>query len=173
MTCKRYISNDLIERRMVEYNEDQEIMVYRADNTLVERIVNSFDDNSNLIKEAIYSPSGNEKKKNLFEYDSDGNLIKETKYYSGNQTLQKTYVYKGGELMEVYIKEPDLPQYLDREYSYDANGRLVLEKWIDKRSKKYSTKTYKYDNKGNASEINSFFVAYNISESTRLSYSYY
>jgi len=168
-----YTSNKLVERREIKYNAGQEILVYRGDNSLYEKIVKKYDTKGNLISDAIYSASGNEKRKTTYKFGSNGTILVETQYYSGNMTEKKSYVYEGNKLSKIYIEEPDTPKYLDREYIYDDYGRLVTEKWIDKRSKKYSTKSYKYDSKGNASEIKSYFAAYNFGEDIRVTYNYY
>ena len=169
-----YMSDNLIERREITYTGNmQEVTVYKANNSISEKIQNYYDNNNNLIKDITLLSTGSEAKKIIYEYNSSGKKVKEEFYYSGNLTETKTYIYEGDKLVKIYIQKPDESKYLDRTYSYDSSGRISLEKWIDKRTGKYSTKSFKYDAKGNAIEINSFFALYNFKEDVKITYNFF
>lgn len=170
---KYFISDKLTERRVVTYaGQKQEYTIYNAAGSVTGKYIKVTDAKKNVTQEITYSSGGNETKKTIFSYDVSGNKTSESKYYSGKLTETTTYIFKDRRLEKQYIQKPGEPKYLDHEYEYDVSGKLLSEKWIDTRSGKYSTKSYKYDSKGNATEINSYYAAYNFNEDIKITYSY-
>lgn len=168
------VSSALMEKRKMKYTgNSQEILVYKANDVLDQRIVKNFDVSGNLLEDILLSPSGEELKKTKFEYDEQGRLKNEKKYYSSNLTNEYIYEYHGNLLSRVIKKEPGSAEIVEKKYSYEDQQRLSIEEWYDKVSKKYSFKEYTYDNQGNISTIDCLYMPYNIREFVRNSYEFY
>lgn len=85
--------------RIVESN------LYKEDKSLENKITISYDDKNNIVESIVFSPNGNqiEKMKYQYEYDSNGNWIKQNIYewtfrdgnapYKLTRTKQRTIVY--------------------------------------------------------------------------------
>jgi hypothetical protein len=59
-----------------------ELISYKSDRTITSKILVKYDDEKNIVEQTVYSPSGKiiGKKQSEFQFDKQGNWIKQTKY---------------------------------------------------------------------------------------------
>jgi hypothetical protein len=169
-----YVSDKLIERREVKYADNKkEIIVYNANNQVIERHINFLDAKGNMLENITISSAGKESNKVVYTYGQQGNKTSETTYFSGQLKNKKYYEYVNGRLVKAHLEEPGNARFVEKEYIYDSKGRITMERWSNDGGKNYSSKAYIYNNQGNVIEINSYFAAYNFSEDVKISYAFY
>lgn len=165
---------------------------YKADNSVSERWIYSYEGNKQIIRvtptgakpytiERVYDPSerllsdvqfdadNNPQRKMTYTYDSNGRIRTETESFAGQEryTLQYEFDSKG-QLLKVVQLRPDGVEFVNNDYSYDREGNLVAEQWVDGDPSLVSKKESEFDNTGNMVKVDSYYAPYRY----RVMYSY-
>ncbi|MBR6695630.1 MAG: protein kinase [Oscillospiraceae bacterium] len=141
-----YLNNNVIPEYDLNGNKAKEKYL-REDGTLDYYYTYEYDSDGNLIKESCYF--GNGMLDHVYEYDSNGNKIKENRYF-GNGTLNDVYEYdsNGNKIKESrYYSDGTLNYYLI--YEYDSDGNKIKESSYNEEGAFIYYCTYEYDLNGN------------------------
>lgn len=89
----------------------------------------------------------------VYEYDSYGDLVKETEIRDGKEeTKEYKYLYDGDYMVKkIKYKDGQIVQYTENEY--DDNNRIIGYKVYDKDEFLEGTVKYEYDKKGNKIKV--------------------
>jgi hypothetical protein len=111
-----------------------------------------YDSQGNLIREIHYDVTNDQYGGNLeYEYDSQGNLIKDINYYNDNHSV-KEYDSMGNEIKFIVYNEDGSiagEREYELEYVYDSKGNLAKCYEVSSKDNKYLIYEYEYDNLGN------------------------
>jgi hypothetical protein len=175
-----YKSKDTLTFEVYEYNNLGNRTEYTKHSggslIIAYKKLSSYDKNNNLILETGYN--GTENFKNVYEYDKNNKLIKIEYYLEGNRLDEKRTFVNVGDKTTVNVfnstgnltskiglkhdKNDNLIEELTygnkdevlekKNYTYDADNNL-LDETKYRLDKFYYKVTYKYDSKGNITEI--------------------
>jgi hypothetical protein len=131
---------------------------FTPDGTLTYKYTNSYDANGNLSEVTHYTSDSSVSSKRFYVYNEENHLVEEKEVDgSGKQTFRIEYEYKDpegkiklGDKYSVLTEYDgnDIPQ-IQREYSYDSWGNIVLQVADNFTSEVRFESIYKYDDKGN------------------------
>lgn len=130
----------------------------KIDMAVADTQYSKFDVKGNLIEDGwninpAYSqvPPPNPVGKNIYKYDSTGQLIEELSYKSGDSLVKRSeceYDNKGNKT-EMYTYQPDGNVQMKYIYTYDKEGNMLKKDGIDNHGTPTSEDDYEYDNNGN------------------------
>ena len=135
-------------------NNITEIKICDANEELIEYTTckYEYDLEGNVIKESIY-PNGEFGWYHIYEYDLEGNVIKESSYGTdGELGNYQTYEYDTkGNLIRESSYDSDDKGFYDwyKTYEYDTKGNLIKKSSYDTDGELGDYQTYEYDTKGN------------------------
>ena len=168
------------------------IIRYKADNTVSERwiyayegnkqivrvtpksgdpytIEKLFDDAERLLSEVQFDSKGSPQREITYSYDKNGRIVNQTESYAGQKRYELKYRFDAnGQLVQVIQTAPDGNEFVNNDYSYDSEGNLVTEKWVDGDPSLISKKDSEFDPKGNRVRVDSYYAPYRY----RVMYSY-
>lgn len=149
-----------------------------------ERIVNIFDENDNVLINAVYTSENDEPptSRTIYTYDTDGNIIKEDFYYNDRLRHYTEYEYDENGIMISDTNYTNLDNgevhEIRTEYIYNDNGILSAKQTYQNGHESYSHHyeydeqdrlikdtsygrinsycSYSYDENGNLSEITNY-----------------
>jgi hypothetical protein len=112
----------------------------------------SYNENNQKIYETYYTATGEIAEKYIYDYDSNGNIIKQT-----GEITKTCYKYendKNGNVVkrECYDESGEMLYSESIKYEYDENDRIKYEETY-RDGKRISGLDYSYDEKGNVSEV--------------------
>ncbi len=166
--------NTILQTRSFDYSDNKStISILNQDKRLMGKIINTYDNNGNIIETVEFDVNG--KKAEQFYYEFKGKLmIQKTKYIYESFNYMENYTYdKNGNLIEVKREHPKGNFYINNIYKYDSNGNLVEEKWYDDDPTEYSQKSYFYNSKGLLEKVEVYYVAYKYKMQYRYEYKTY
>lgn len=165
---------------------------YNADNTISERWIYSYKGNTQIIRitprngapytvEKVLTRSGQvvsetyldenntQYKKIAYTYDAKGRVLTENTQATGRPDQNLQYVFNAqGQLTKVLLKSGNEQQYVNNNYTYDRDGNLITEQWVDGSPSLISQKDNAFDEQGDMVKVESFYAPYNY----RVMYSY-
>lgn len=153
--------NNIIQIRSFEYTSNKStITIMNQEKRVLGKIVNTFDNNDNIIETVEYDVNG--KISEQYYYIFQGKLMtQKLKYIYENFNYMENFSYdKNGSLIEVKREQPKGNFYINNIYTYDSNGNLIEEKWYDDDPTEYSQKLYTYTTKGLLEKVEVYYVAY-------------
>ena len=169
--------NALVEKRKLTYSGNKtEIMVYDANNNLIFKQENTYNNKGLLISEFRMGVTGNVVHSLNLNYNNAGDLTEEVKMRAGDKLdYQKTFQYDSENRP---IKEEtinlDGTKFVSHEYQYSNSGDLVFETFKKtERAKEPSTKKFTYDAKGLYTEAECYYATYQLKNLYKYEYEFY
>jgi len=166
--------NSIVEKwEYTYYGNSQTIKVLKRGTILDYTLTKKFDSKNNLIEETRYDSKGKEVSRVSTEYEANNNIKSISEYYSG--TLSKKYIYvysKKNLLSEIDLVNTDGSKTLFKAYNYDVKDNVIEEKWFDGVPDDLSSKNFKYNEKFNPSEIESYYSDYKYKVLYKYTYEY-
>ena len=152
---------ELREKRIFKHKGNTRIIkVMDPQGNLLKKIVNEYDDEDRLIKEAEYSPDGERVKKLVTEYNKNGQKTLEEKYQKGNFIYKKQFDYDdNGNIVEVQKEQPEEEFVISKVYEY-SKETLSKEMWLEDMADKYSHKKFIFDDNDILREVEVFYALY-------------
>jgi len=151
----------------------QTINVFKRGTALDYTIIKKTDSKNNFIEEIRNDAKGKEQSKITTEYDANNNIISTSEYYSGKLSKKFIYIYnKKNQLIEIDLENPDGSKTLNKAYKYDDKGNVIEEKWFDGVPDDLSSKNFKYNEKLNPSEVESYYSDYKYKVLYKYTYEY-
>lgn len=148
-----YVDSDIYCHYFYEYDENGNLKRRTAKEGSVEYTETEYQYNEDggLIKETHYWEDGSVS--SLYEYDGQGNHVKDTLYYDGK--LYNVTLYENGLKSEEREYDSDGNEYIKYVCRYDSEGRLVEKTEYDAESGGNSsfTNSYKYNESGQLVEV--------------------
>jgi YD repeat-containing protein len=137
------------------------------------KIINTYDDQGNIIESTEYDIDGKVKEK--YYYTFNGKLLLDkTKYILGNFIYKEYYSYDSkGNLVEIKKEQPKGNIFISNIYKYDKEGNLIEEEWYDDNSNENSRKTYFYNEKGIVEKVEVYYALYHYKIQYRYEYTFY
>jgi hypothetical protein len=171
------IDNVLVEKRKLAYSGNKtDITVYDANNNLIFKQENTYNNKGLLISEIRSGVTGNVEHSLNLNYNNAGDLMEEVKKRDGDKLdYQKTYQYDSANRP---IKEEtvnlDGTKFVSHEYQYSEQGDLTLETWKKtEKAKESSTKKLTYDAKSLYTEAECYFATYQLKSLYKYNYEFY
>jgi len=152
----------------------QTINVLKSGTNLDYTLIRKTDSKNNIIEELRKDSKGKEVTRTTFEFDANNNVIASAEYYSGKLSKRLIYIYNNqNQLIEIDQVNPDGNKALSKAYLYDRNGNILEEKWFDGVPNDFSKKNYKYNEKHNPSEVESYYSDYKYKVLYKYTYEYF
>lgn len=172
----KYASNkSIIEKWESSYNGNiQTINILKQGISLDYVLIRKLDSKGNILDETRKDSRGKEVKRITTELDENSNILSSAEYYSGK--LSKKFIYKynlKNQLFEIIQVNPDGSESLNRAFTYDAKGNVLEEKWFDGIPNEFSSKNFKYNEKLNPEEVESYYSDYKYKVLYKYTYEYY
>jgi antitoxin component YwqK of YwqJK toxin-antitoxin module len=157
-----YINGRIDEKRKFLYNGNtSELKVYDKNSNLKFTQNNVFSATGKLLEESRLENDNLVSRKVEYTYDTNDNLITETKYIKGKLAGKITRVYNELKLLsEVYQETPSNPKTLINKYVYNSKNWLIEEQLRSDISNDLSKNTYTYDENGICKTIDSYYAEY-------------
>lgn len=167
--------NSIIEKWESTYNSNvQTINVLKLGKNLDYVLIRKTDSKGNIIEETRNDSKGKEVKRTTTEFDANNYIIANAEYYSGKLSKKFKYKYSPqNQLIEIIQVNPDNSESLNRAYKYDTKGILLEEKWFDGIPNEFSSKNFKYNDKYNPAEVESYYSDYKYKVLYKYTYEYY
>lgn len=167
--------NSVLEKWESTYSGNtQTINILKLGRNLDYILIRKTDANGNLIEETRKDAKGNEVKRITSEYDSKNLITSNAEYYSGKLSKRFKYKYNTQNLLSEIIQiNPDGTELLDRAYKYDNKGILLEEKWFDGIPNDFSSKNFKYNERSNPAEVESYYSDYKYKVLYKYTYEYF
>jgi len=167
--------NSVLEKWESTYSGNtQTINILKLGKNLDYVLIRKTDTNGNLIEETRKDAKGNEVKRVSSEYDSKNLIISNAEYYSGKLSKKFKYKYNAQNLLtEIIQVNPDGTELLSRAYKYDSKGILLEEKWFDGIPNDFSSKNFKYNDRSNPAEVESYYSDYKYKVLYKYTYEYF
>lgn len=161
-------------KRIFKYNNNIcTISIFDGESTEIGKIINTFDDNDNIIESIEYDHEG--KIKEQYFYKFNANLLRvKTKNVLGNFRYKEEYKYDSkGNLIKVIKEEPKGNIFVNNLYKYDSKDNLIEEEWYDDHPTENSRKTYFYNEKGILEKVEVYYALYRYRILYKYKYTYY
>ncbi len=167
--------NSVLEKWESTYSGNtQTINVLKLGKTLDYILIRKTDANGNLLEETRKDAKGNEVKRTVSEYDSKNLIVSNAEYFSGKLSKKLKYKYNSQNLLtEIIQVNPDGTEILNRAFKYDAKGTLLEEKWFDGIPNDFSSKNFKYNDRSNPAEVESYYSDYKYKVLYKYTYEYF
>jgi len=151
----------------------QTINVFKRGTILDYSLIKKTDSKNNIIEETRNDAKGKEQSRIITEYDANNNISSTSEYYSGKLSKKFAYLYnKKNQLIEIDLENPDGSKTLFKAYKYDDKGNVIEEKWFDGIPDDLSSKNFKYNEKLNPSEVESYYSDYKYKVLYKYTYEY-
>ncbi len=167
--------NSIIEKWESTYsNNIQTIKVLKLGKNLDYVLIRKTDSKGNIIEETRNDSKGKEVKRTTSEFDVNNLITSNAEYYSGKLSKKFKYKYnQQNQLIEIVLVNPNGTESLDRAYKYDGKGILLEEKWFDGIPNEFSSKNFKYNEKSNPAEVESYYSDYKYKVLYKYTYEYF
>lgn len=167
--------NSIIEKWESSYdNSTQTINVLKLGKSLDYILIRKTDSKGNILEETRKDSKGNEVKRVTSEFDANSNITSSAEYYSGKLSKRFKYKYnRQNQPLEIIQINANGSETLNRAYKYDDKGILLEEKWFDGIPNEFSSKNFKYNDKSNPAEVESYYSDYKYKVLYKYTYEYY
>jgi hypothetical protein len=172
----RYMKKTVLQEKrvFVKDNSTTLVSVYNASGTLTSRLVLQYDQQGNLIEEAVYGINQHALEKKTYHYDNSKNLKEEARYKQDKITLRTLYTYNAaGALLEISEEAPGVARFVKKSLSYDDQGNLKELKWRRKGTEEFNRIVYQYDARGLCMAADTYYPATKYHVLTRYTYAYF
>jgi|WetSurSiteA1Bulk_404760.scaffolds.fasta_scaffold01574_4 hypothetical protein len=176
MTEIRYMKKSVLQEKRVfsKSGTTTTVSIYNQAGTLTSKLILKYDAKGNLVEEAVYGVNQRALEKKTYNYDDKKNLKEEARYKFDKITLKTTYNYSvTGELLEVSEESPEVPRFVKKSLTYDANDNLVEIKWRRKGTEEFNRILYKYDDRGLCMSADTYYPATKYRVLTKYTYEYF
>ena len=166
--------NSITEKWESTYSKNvQTIKILKLGKNLDYILIRKTDSRGNLIEETRNDSKGKEVKRVTSEFDANNLLVSNAEYYSGKLSKNFKYKYNNqNQIIEIIQINPDGTESLDRAYKYDSKGILLEEKWFDGIPNEFSSKNFRYNDKSNPAEVESYYSDYKYKVLYKYTYEY-
>lgn len=149
------------------------VNIYDGKSDKAGKIINTYDDNDNIIESVEYDTKGDVQERYLYKFEN--NLMQEKiKYVLGNFRYKEDYKYdNNNNLIKVIKEEPQGKTFVNNIYRYDSEGKLIEEEWYDNNPNENSKKTYFYDSDDLLEKIEVYYALYKYRIQYQFEYTYY
>lgn len=172
----RYMKKTVLQEKRVfaKDNSTTHVSVYNASGTLTSKLVLQYDQQGNLVEEAVYGINQNALEKKTYQYDNSQNLKEEARYQKDKITLRTLYNYNAsGALLEISEEAPGVARFVKKSLSYDQQGNLKELKWRRKGTEEFNRIVYQYDAKGLCMAADTYYPATKYHVLTKYTYTYF
>lgn len=161
--------NSVSERWIYSYRDNKQVLRVIPKNGPMRIVEKTFDRENRLIVDCQLDTAGKEQRKVEYTYDRAGRIETESLSYAGNLRYRLHYIFNDrGQLVRVLQKRPEGEEFVNNDYTYDDDGNLVTEEWVDGDPSLVSKKDSEFDQKGDMVRVDSYYAPYKY----RVMYSY-
>ena len=169
--------NVIVERRKLSYRGNKtDIQIFDADNKLMHRQENTYNDRGLLISEVRIGGQGNVIHSLDLQYNNMGDLTEEIRKRANDMLdYQKTYQYdRENRPIREETVNLDGTKFVSRENQYNQQGDLISTIWKKTdRAKEYNSKKITYNAKRLCAEEDCYFATYNLKSLYKYEYEFY
>jgi hypothetical protein len=165
----------LDEKRVLKYTGNiSNVKVYNGQNVMLFRLKNIYSISGKILEENRIELDSTVSKRVIYLYDKNDKCISETKYIAGKLASKITRIYNTkGQLQEVNVETSDGDKYITNQYTYSDKENLIEELSRSDKNKEFSKSTYKYNDAGLCTTIDSYYAAYKQQVLSVYTYEYY
>lgn len=161
--------NTISERWIYTYRGDRQIIRVTPQSGQPYSVERTYDGKDRLLRESYLDSKGTVTKENSYTYDAQGRVSSETAQVNGKPRHTLTYQFnRDGQLSRILCKLPDSEQFVNNNYTYDGDGNLVTEQWVDGAPDLVSQKDSEFNPEGDMVRVESYYAPYKY----RVMYSY-
>lgn len=171
-----YLTADEIdEKRVYKYNGNKaSVEILKLGKHLTSKMELLFNDKEQVLEEKFLSLDGKVLEKKTFEYNSNGDIVKEEKHKNGALFYRIVYEYDSkGNLLNISEESTSKKKFVKKKFGYDNLGRITEYYWKRRPDDDYNIKNFKYKDDGVCSEEHTYYPRTNYKLLTRYEYEFF
>lgn len=171
-----YLSADEVdEKRVYTYSGNKAVVeILKLGKHLASKMELTFNDKNQIVVEKLLNLQGNVIEKKTFEYNNNGDIVKEEKHKNNTLFYRITYEYdSNGDLLSISEESASKNKFVKKKFGYDELGRITEYYWKRKPEDEYNIKNFKYKDDGVCSEEHTYYPRTNYKLLTKYEYEFF
>jgi hypothetical protein len=170
-----FIDDVLDEKRVYKYNgNNATVEILKRGQLLVSKLNLVFNERDQVLEEKLLSADGALLEHKKYEYNNNGDIVKEEKFKEGEMFYRIIYDYdSNNNLLTVSEESKAKSKFVKKKFSYDDKNRIIRYEWKRNPDDEYNIKTFKYESSPVCTEVHTFYPKTDYKLLTKYEYEFY
>ncbi len=170
-----FIADEIDEKRVYNYNGNAAtVEILKQGKHLTSKVDLVYNESGEVLSEVLKSLDNKILESKSFEYNSNGNIVKEVKYKNGEFFYEISYAYDANQnLLSISEKTRSEAKFQKKLYTYDDQNRITEYKWRRNSENDFNIKAYKYGDVGVCNEVHTYYPRTKYTILTKYEYTFY